>query len=359
MNNFQIEVNHEEFIRDYAGYEFVQDEMETTIKRFLAVYFKDILALYGCQAGSSVPKVEVSAAGAGASKFVFGAIDEEMALVFGIRMYNSKGFMRDRDKIYESAEAYKVNLETCDQELVEIIIDEIRIYDEFEKYAKTGIDVRRIWTRFPVDKEMYQNTAYHQYIDKFVYIADRELKRLLVNLGITAITVGGFVVGYDGRKILEREEYQPEYQQDAIIHICNALLKSWLFTVRYDNNKIVGRSIVDLKPAQFVVQSDNMKNDALMPAVVIDVGPAENTDDIYTYVKDITYMKELVVAFASQMLGKISLSKSPQAKQYVYEGIINHLNECKQSGAKPKMVQEGEFFQLVDELVAYMMTKVC
>jgi hypothetical protein len=361
MNLPTIEVNHEELIRDYAGYEFIQDEMEAVIKRFLQLYYPDILILYNYQESSAIDTLEVVVAGAGASKFVFGvSVDYPTKLIFGIRLYNSKGFMKDGNKSYESAEAYKVNLETYDRELVEALVDEIRIYEELEQEAKTSIDVRKVWTRFSLDKGKSKNAEHGRYINEFSYIGDHELKRLLVNLGINAITVGGFIVGYDGRKILERDEFQREYKQNAIVHICNTMLQSWLFTVRYgDKKKIVGRTIVDLKPAQFVVQSEEIKVEALMPAVIIDVGPAENTDDIYTYVKNITYIKELIAAFAGEMLVKMALpeQEKQQARQFIYEEIADYLNQCKQIETKPKTIKPEEFVNLVDEFLVCIKTK--
>ncbi|MDM8561119.1 hypothetical protein [Candidatus Parabeggiatoa sp. HSG14] len=357
MEPTTIKVNHEELIRDYAGYEFIQDEMEAVIKRFLQLYYPDILMLYEYQESSAINTLEVIAAGAGASKFVFGvlSVDCPTKLIFGIRLYNSKGFMRDGNKTYENAEAYKVNLETYDRELVEALVDEIRIHEELEQEAKTSIEIKKVWTRFPLDKGKSKNAEHGRYINEFSYIGDQELKCLLVNLGINAITVGGFIVGYDGKKILERDEFQPEYKQNAIAHICNTMLQSWLFTVRYgDRKEIVSRTIVDLKPAQFVVQSEETKVEALMPAIVIDVGPAENTDDIYTYVKNIAYMKELVSAFAGEMLVKLALpeQEKQQARQFIYEGIVGYLNQCKQTEAKPKTIKAEEFVNLVDEFLA-------
>ncbi len=346
-----LTVNHEELIRDYAGYEFIQDEMEAIIKRFLFLYYPDILTLYGYQASLENP-LKVEAAGAGASKFVFGvSVNYPKKLVFGIRLYNSKGLMKDANKIYENSETYKINLETYDQELVEALVDETRIYEELAQEAKTSIDVRKTWIRFPLDKS--KNAKYSRYINEFNYVEDRELKYLLANLGINAITVGGFIVGYDGRKILERNEFQLEHKLNAIIHICNTMLQSWLFTARYnDKNEIVGRTIVDLKPAQFVIQSNEITIEAPMPAVVIDVGPAENTDNIYTYVKNVTYMKELISAFAEEMLRKLALSEpsKQEAKQFIYEEIVDYLNNCKQT----KLIRSKEFISLVDEFLTCM-----
>jgi hypothetical protein len=236
------------------------------------------------------------------------------------------------------------------------LIDEIRVYQEFEKQAKTGIDVRGIWTRFRTNK-IYQNSECNHYLKQFVYIEDRELKRLLVNLGINALTIGGFIVGYDGRKILERNEFAPSDKVKAIIHICNTMLQSWLFTLQYNNNREwVGRSIVDLKPAQFVIQSDNMRNDNLMPAVIIDVGPAENTDKIYTYFKDSAYIKNMIPAFAGEMLRKIGLSKPEhdKAKQLINQEIFNYLNQCQQSTVKPKISRPREFVYLINELIRHI-----
>ena len=359
------QVNHDELIRDYAGYEFIQDEVEAVIKRFLQVYYEDILKLYGCP--EPIETLEVVAAGAGASKFVFGVLagtesEASPKWIFGIRLYNSKGLMKDGDKTYDSADEYRVKLETHDKALLEALVDEIRIYEELENNAaKTGIDVKRNWTRFPLQKENYNNTEYGQYLDEFVYIEDRELKRLMVNLGINAFTVGGFVVGYDGRKILERPEFGLDYKLNAIVHISNTMLQSWLFTARYnDKREHVGRTIVDLKPAQFVVQADDIRNAELLPAVVIDIGPAENTENIYTYLKDVAYMKELVPAFAAEMVRKIGLSEQDKqaAKQTVYQEIINYLEKCKQTGTHPKLIQPSEFIELVDKFVTSIRAKL-
>jgi hypothetical protein len=360
VNQPQLKVNHDELIRDYAGYEFIQDEMEALLKQFLQLYYQDILKLYDVPEPQNTQTVEIIAAGAGASKFVFGAIDKQANLTLGIRLYNSKGFMKDGDKTYNSADEYKVNLETHDKELAEALIDETRIYEELEKNAaKTGIDIRGTWSRFPLQKNNYKNTEYAQYIEDFIYIEDRELKRLMVNLGINAFTIGGFIIGYDGKKILERPEFGPQDKLNAIIHISNTLLQSWLFTVRY-NHKLVGRTIVDLKPAQFVIQADETKTEDIMPAIVIDIGPAENTDNIYTYLKDVSYMKKLIPAFATEMLRKLGLSEQDYqtAKQSVYEQIINYLTQCKQSTTKPKMIQPNEFEQLVDEFITAMKAKL-
>ncbi|RKZ72603.1 MAG: hypothetical protein DRR19_31940 [Candidatus Parabeggiatoa sp. nov. 1] len=270
--------------------------------------------------------------------------------------------MKDGDKTYDSADEYRVKLETHDKALLEALVDEIRIYEELENNAaKTGIDVKRNWTRFPLQKENYNNTEYGQYLDEFVYIEDRELKRLMVNLGINAFTVGGFVVGYDGRKILERPEFGLDYKLNAIVHISNTMLQSWLFTARYnDKREHVGRTIVDLKPAQFVVQADDIRNAELLPAVVIDIGPAENTENIYTYLKDVAYMKELVPAFAAEMVRKIGLSEQDKqaAKQTVYQEIINYLEKCKQTGTHPKLIQPSEFIELVDKFVTSIRAKL-
>ncbi|OQY49048.1 MAG: hypothetical protein B6247_24380 [Candidatus Parabeggiatoa sp. nov. 2] len=360
VNQPQVKVNHDELIRDYAGYEFIQDEMEALVKQFLQVYYQDILKLYGFPEPQNTETLEVMAAGAGASKFVFGAIDKQANLTLGIRLYNSKGFMKDCDKTYESADEYRVNLETHDKPLTEALVDETRIYEELEKNAaKTGIDVRGTWAKFPIHKDNYKNTEYGQYIEDFIYIEDRELKRLMVNLGINAFTIGGFVIGYDGRKVLERPEFGPQDKLNAIIHICNTMLQSWLFTVRH-NHKLVGRTIVDLKPAQFVIQADETKTEDFMPAVVIDIGPAENTDNIYTYLKDVSYMKKLIPAFAAEMLKKLGLSEQDKqkAKQSLYEEIINYLTQCKQTAAKQKMIQPSEFEHLVDEFITCMKAKL-
>ena len=139
----KLQVNHDELLRDYAGYEFVQDEMDALLKQFIQLYYQDILKLYGFHEYPNTEPLEVIAAGAGASKFVFGAIDKQANLALGIRLYNSKGFMKDGDKTYDSANEYKVNLESHDQGLAEALVDETRIYEELEKNgAKTGIDVR-------------------------------------------------------------------------------------------------------------------------------------------------------------------------------------------------------------------------
>jgi len=362
MNQLTINVNHEELLRDYAGYEFVQDDMECLIKRFLHLYHVDILKLYHFEKSLNIDKLDVISAGAGASKFVFGVfVNRPEKLIFGIRLYNSKGFMKEGDKIYENAEAYNVNLETCDQELVEILVDEIRIYEEIAQGAKTGIAVKKVWTRFPIDKSQFKNSEHNQYIEEFIYITDKELKRLFVNLGINAITVGSFIVGYDGKKILERPEFQRKYKCQAIAHICNAMLQTWLFTTKYDKeNQIVGRTIVDLKPAQFVIQSNKSKAQLPHPAFIIDIGPAENTDDIYTYFKDIIYMKELVSAFAGEMLAKIVLSEQAkiQAKQFVYGKIVDYLNQSKQCEVKLNIIQQKEYVHLIDEFLDSMKVKL-
>jgi len=356
-----VKVNHDEFIRDYAGYEFIQEEMDSLVKQFIHIYYPDILKLYCVLEPENTGALEVMAAGAGASKFVFGAIDKQANLTLGIRLYNSKGFMKDGDKTYDRADDYKINLENHDQPLLKALVDEMRIYEELEQNAaRTGIDVRGNWTRFPLHKDNYKKTEYGQYLEDFIYIEDRELKRLMVNLGINAFTVGGFIIGYDGRKILERPEFSTQDKLNAIIHISNCMLQSWLFTVRYNRKQeLVGRTIVDLKPAQFVIQADNTKTEDFMPAVVIDVGPAENTDNIYTYVKNISYMKQLIPAFAGEMLTKIGLSKQDYqtAKQSVYQQIINYLTQCKPTAAKQKIIQPSEFERLIDEFITDVQKK--
>jgi hypothetical protein len=63
-----IQINHEELIRDYAGYDFIQEEMEMAIQRFLELYYDEILESYQSDF-SQIEHLEVNAAGAGASKF--------------------------------------------------------------------------------------------------------------------------------------------------------------------------------------------------------------------------------------------------------------------------------------------------
>jgi len=363
MDQLNIDVNHAELLRDYAGYEFIQEDMECLLKQFLHLYFADILSYYDFDNSLVINKLEVSAAGAGASKFVFGvSVDGEKKWDFGIRLYNNKGFMKDGDKTYETAKDYNINLETCDQELVEILVDETRIYEEIAQEAKTGIDVRKVWIRFQTGTAKYRDSEYNQYVRKFIYIEDRELKCLFVNLGINAITVGGFIIGFDGKKILERPEFSLDFKHQAIVHICNTMLRTWLFTAQYnDKNQIVGRTIVDLKPAQFVVQSNQTDNE--IAAFLIDIGPAENTDNIYTYVKDGVYMKELVAAFAGEMLTKITSHKQHEqvAKQYkcwVYEKIIFYLNSLKQAQQKPTKISSEEFTGLIDEFLSSLKARL-
>jgi hypothetical protein len=374
-----IQVNHEELIRDYAGYDFIQEEMEMALKRFLELYYEDILASYDSDS-SKIERLEIHAAGAGASKFVFGIFGKtangEIPLIFGIRMYNNIGKMKDEEKIYDCSKEYQISLETYDKKLVDVLIDELKVHQEFREQAKTSIDISNVWARFPLheislrsDDEIthpllpYQegnNTtvsplsrgARGVFIDQFAYIEDCELKRLMVNLGINAITVGDFVVGFDGKKILGREEFLVKEKIHAIIHISNALLQTWLLTLRYDNKQeFVGRTIVDLKPAQFIVQSNDMQKAKWMPAVIIDVGPAENTDKIDTYFKTATSMKKLIPAFAMEMLKKIGLSPNEHqdAKRTIYDGMITYLNQCQENHQNPTNIPPAEFSSLIDE----------
>lgn len=361
----KIKFNHQELLRDYAGYDVILEEMEFAIERFLQLYYQNILTLYGESETLEIDSLEVQAAGAGASKFVFGVFGKQSngnnALIFAIRMYNYISKMRDEQKIYDCAKQYQVKLETYDKKLIDVLIDELRVYEELDNHANTSIDVKGIWTKFSLTQvKNSQKTEYRHYVDKFDYIEDCELKRLLVNLGINAITVGSFMVGYDGKKILEREEFPLPDKINAIIHINNTLLQSWLLTLRYkDKQQLVGRTIVDLKPAQFVVQAEDIKDEKRMPAVIIDVGPAENTDNIYTYVKDIAYMKEMIPAFATEMLKKLSLSEPDKqtAKQAIYQEIINYLNRCQDNEQIPKNIPPQKFLGIINDFLAYMMAK--
>jgi hypothetical protein len=364
MNALKITFDHQELVRDYAGYAYIQADIEAAITQFLQLYYYQLLKLYNNSEFAQIETFQVYAAGAGASKFVFGVfgmIENTNQWIFALRMYSNVGKMRDDQKIYASAEEYKTNLETHDQKLVTILIDEIKLYQEFAQKAQTSITIRGIWSRFPLEpsKPIIDSEHLH-YLQQFSYIEDRELKRLLVNLGINAITVGDFIVGYDGRKILERREFQGNYKITAILHICCALLQSWLFTVQYNHKReIVGRTIVDLKPAQFVIQADDIKTQNLLPAVIIDVGPAENTDDISTFCKNITYMKELIPAFASEMLKKVGLTPADcqPAKQSIYSGIINYLNHCQETNHQPENIHNATFLKLINEFITLLTIK--
>lgn len=347
-----LQINHEELNRDYAGYHFIQEEMEMVIKRFLQLYYDEILASYCDSQGAEIEHLQVDTAGAGASKFVFGilgkTINGEIPLIFGIRMYNNISKMKDEDQLYDSAKKYQIALETYDQKLVEVLIDELKVYQEFRVLAKTSIDITKIWTRFPLSEKLIENQE-NNHLNRFIYIEDHELKRLMVNLGINAITVGDFVVGYDGRKILQRDEFSLPEKINAIVHISNTLLQTWLLTLRYNNqHELIGRTIVDLKPAQFVVQSHDIQKKEWMPAVVIDVGPAENTDNIYTYFKTITYMKKLIPAFATEMLKRLVLPENEHqnAKHIIYHNIITHLDYCHNNYHNPN--NATVFFHLID-----------
>jgi len=355
-----IKVNHDELIQDYGGYEFIQEEMEAVLQRFLQLYSQDILRVYGYPESLQINELKVQAAGAGASKFVFGVsiLGQGCQFTVGIRLYNSNSKSGDANKFYQNAEEYRSELETYDSKLIATLLDEIRIYREFQEAANTGIDVKGVWTRFPLSKEAnsFENLHCH-----FGYLEDRELKRLLANLGFNALTVGDFVTGYDGRKILERSEFELQQKSNAIIQICHTMLLSWLFTTRYnDQRQIVGRTIVDLKPAQFVVQAEEMREERFMPAVVIDVGPAENTDDIFTYFKDVGYMKELIPTFASEMLKKLALSATDKQtlKQHIGEAMMASFNQSKQSAKRPKIVSPAEFEKLFEEIIMSMRSKL-
>jgi hypothetical protein len=354
-----ITVNHDELVRDYGGYECIQEEMEAVLQRFLQLYSQDILRLYGYSESLAIDELQVYAAGAGASKFVFGVsvIGQDCRFSLGIRLYSNNSKSGDA-KIYQSADEYRSELETYDGKLIGILVDEIRIYKEFQEAANTGLEIKGVWTRFPLSKEV--PNCDRSRCD-FFYMEDRELKRLLANLGFNALTIGDFVRGYDGRKILARSEFELQRQLDAIIQICHTMLQSWLFTTRYnDQRQIVGRTIVDLKPAQFVVQSEEMREDRWMPAVVIDVGPAENTDAIFTYFKDVGYMKKLIPAFAGEMLGKLALSAADKQtmKQQVGEALIAGLNQCKQGGRWSKQISQEASVQLMEEFIGSMRTKL-
>jgi hypothetical protein len=324
-----LSFNHEELNRDYAGYCFVQEEMEMVIKRFLELYYDEILLSYYDGEGAKIEYLQVDAAGAGASKFVFGVFGKtangQIPLIFGIRMYNNIGKMRDEEQLYDSANKYQVTLETYDQKLAEVLVDELKVYQEFKELAKTSINITKIWIRFLPSEKLIEN----QYVNRFTYIEDHELKRLMVNLGINAITVGDFVVGYDGKKILGRDEFSLAEKINAIVHISNTLLQTWLLTLRYNNqHELIGRTIVDLKPAQFIIQSDQMQKEEWMPAVIIDVGPAENTDNIYTYFKTVSYMRKLIPAFATEMLKKLALPENEHqnTKRIIYDNLNAHLD---------------------------------
>jgi len=350
-----IQVNYEELIRDYAGYDFIQEEMEMAIERFLELYYDDILESYHSDS-SKIESLEINVAGAGASKFVFGVFgktaNEEIPLIFGIRMYNNIGKMKDEEKIYDCFKEYQLTLETYDNKLIDVLIDELKVYQAFEQQAKTSINIRGVWTRFPLHEKSLSGNEESHYLDQFVYIEDCELKRLMVNLGINAITVGDFIVGYDGRKILERDEFPVKEKIHAIIEISNTLLQSWLLTLQYnDKQELVGRTIVDLKPAQFVIQSNDMRKEEWMSAVLIDVGPAENTDNIYTYFKTAASMKNLIPAFATEMLKKIGLpsNEHQDAKHTIYDGMITYLNRYKENELNPKNIPPAIFLSLVDE----------
>lgn len=355
-----ITVNHAELIRDYGGYECIQEEMEAVLQRFIQLYVQDILRVHGYPESLQINELQIQAAGAGASKFVFGVsvLGQDCLFTFGIRLYNSQNKSGDANKTYQSADEYRSELETHDGKLIATLLDEIRIYREFQEAANTGIDVKGVWTRFPVSKEVKSFESIHCH---FCYLEDRELKRLLANLGFNALTVGDFVTGYDGRKILERSEFELQQKSDAIIQICHTMLLSWLFTTRYnDQRQIVGRTIVDLKPAQFVVQPTERREERFRPAVVIDVGPAENTDDIFTYFKDVGYMKELIPTFAGEMLKKLTVSATDKhtLKQRIWEEIMAFLNQSKQSAKRPNLVSPEEFEKLVEEIIMSMRSKL-
>ena len=338
--------------------------MEAAITQFLQLYYHQLLSVYDNPELAKVETFQVEAAGAGASKFVFGVfgvVENTRQWIFAIRMYNNVGKMKDEQKVYASAEEYQTHLEIYDQKLVNILIDETKLYQEFSQKAKNSIMIRGIWIRFPLQptKLITESKQLH-YLDHFSYIEDRELKRLLVNLGINAITIGDFIVGYDGRKILERHEFQADYKIAAILHICCTLLQAWLFTVQYNHNReIVGRTIVDLKPAQFVIQADNLKIENVLPAVIIDVGPAENTDNISTFFKNVAYMKVLIPAFATEMLKKVGLAPIDYqpAKQTIYSGIISYLNHCQTTCNQLKNIQDETFSSLVNEFIDFLKIK--
>lgn len=343
-------INHDELLRDYGGYEVIQEEFEAALQRFLKIYYQEIARLYGYTAVAN-EELQVFAAGAGASKFVFGvSVGQDPKSTFGIRLYQSQSKSSDT-KLYDRAEDYRIDLESVDEKLLKILVDEIKIYREFQTEAGTGIDVKGIWTRFPLNQ---RDNLKESSVCPWFYLEDRELKRLLANLGLNALTIGDFVTGYDGRKVLERSEFSLEHQLNAIIQIGDALLQSWLFTTRHhDQRQIVGRTIVDLKPAQFIIPSEAIPKERLRPAVVIDVGPAEGTDDIDTYFKDVNYMKRLIPAFALEMLNKLVVSKSDKLtmKQRVCEGIINSLRQIQQTSRLPKETSPAEFLALTEEFI--------
>lgn len=86
-----IKVNHDELIRDYGGYEFIQEDMEAALQRFLQFYGQDILRVYGYPKSLQINELQVQAAGAGASKLVFGVsvIGQDYQFSFGIRLYSN------------------------------------------------------------------------------------------------------------------------------------------------------------------------------------------------------------------------------------------------------------------------------
>jgi len=318
--------NHEELLRDYGGYDVIQQEIEQVIERFIQIYYDNILDFY--EDSALIEALEIQAAGAGASKFVFGVLgksfDGEMPLVLGIRLYNSI------DPLNES----------YDKRLVEVLRDEVTLYHLFKQHAQTSIDIKGIWTRFPV----------HEHLKPLISIEDRKLKQLLFNLGLNAITVGEFIVGYDGKKILTRDEFAVSEKIEAIIQMSTTLLHSWLSTVHHDEHyQLVGRTIVDLKPAQFVIQAEELCQPERKPAVIVDVGPAEYTDPILHCFKTANAMKELLLVFISEMLKQVHLlpHQQQQAKQSIYEAILAYLNACPNYHHLEHIAQP-EFLSLID-----------
>ncbi|MEM7020577.1 MAG: hypothetical protein AAF512_24955 [Pseudomonadota bacterium] len=327
--------DHQELLLDYANYEVIVDDMEAALQRFVAVYYSEILTLCKLSDTTNITQLKFDAAGAGASKFVYSLTlevsdDQVSSPILGIRLYNSMDKMPDADAWYECAEEYRVDKEVFDQRLHQAILDETLLYHEFTEAAEAGVRIHNAWLRFQ-PKEA--NTALPLH-----YIDDNELKRWFVNLGLNAITLGEFIIGYDSRKLLERDNFELEERLHTVVETCRTLLDMWFFTRAMERGG-EGRCIADLKPAQFVMQWPNMHRADRLPSVIIDVGPAENTDDITQCYRTLEYMRSLLPAFARQMLGHIKLDEEAhkQALHDVFDRLNRHVEVLKRQASAPDL----------------------
>ena len=184
------------------------------------------------------------------------------------------------------------SLESIDDLLWDALLAEIDIHRELTRMARASVEMDTLWCRFSTESTDSVSIP-------TAYLEDRETKRLMVNLGINAITTGGFIEGVDALKIMRRAEYGTDEKRSAAVAVCESFLTMWLRT--YSEDPPGGRGIVDLKPAQFVVAKTD-HHPELVPAPVIDVGPADFSDDIRTFLPDTAYMCEVLPILMTRML---------------------------------------------------------